>query len=183
MMTDAHTATFERADSLVQALRGDPIDSSAHERFARASEALAWAMDGPAGHGWGASGWVHSDVAQIAANQGVLPAFLMVCALVATFVRLYRRMGRHATGEWRELGLGLLTSMMAVSAILGGEGVEVLPQMALPVWLVWVMSEIWIRQSPGGNIDYAALRDFGLAANFQFREDYPRHARVRQMGG
>jgi hypothetical protein len=34
---------------------------------------------------------------------------------------------------------------VAVGGLLAMEGVSVLPQMALPVWFVWALTEMWLR--------------------------------------
>ena len=40
-----------------------------------------------------------------------------------------------------------MLSFIAVGGLLALQGVEVLPQMMLPVWFVWSMVEIWLRQT------------------------------------
>ena len=178
--SEARSVGEMRAESLVLALQGNPIDTSARTRLDLASDAWAFAIAAPEGHGWGASGWVHSDLIQIAANQGIAAAALLVCALIGTFVRLYRNAWRQPEGEWKELGVGLFVAMIAATAMLAGEGVEVLPQMALPVWLVWVMSEIWIRQSGERRPLYERLPHLSTPPDVQLRRHGSRDTGIRE---
>ena len=50
-------------------------------------------------------------------------------------------------GEHGDLGFSLLLSFIAVGGLLGMEGVSVLPQLILPVWFIWVLVEVWLRQT------------------------------------
>jgi len=45
------------------------------------------------------------------------------------------------------LALTLLLSFIGVGSLLAMQGVQVLPQMVLPVWFVWSMVDIWLRQT------------------------------------
>jgi hypothetical protein len=49
--------------------------------------------------------------------------------------------------ERAALGLPLFLSFAAVGGILLFEGVEFLPQTILPVWLVWALAEVWLKQA------------------------------------
>jgi hypothetical protein len=139
---------LERAQSLLFALEGNPSDTSATKRWGRASEAWDAALQQPLGHGWAASGWVHSDFIQVAANLGVLAGLLFAGAYLITLLRLgHRFRAERRVGGDGDLGLVLLLSFIAAGGILAMEGVQVLPQLVLPVWFVWVMVEVWLRRA------------------------------------
>jgi hypothetical protein len=141
-------AAQERALSMILALEGRPVDSSAAKRWERLMEALERALRHPLGSGWAGSGWVHSDFAQVAANLGLLAGAVFLGAWLITLLRLWQRLRcRIRNGEWGAIGLALLLSFVAAGGILAMEGVQVLPQLVLPVWLVWILSELWIRQT------------------------------------
>jgi len=67
------------------------------------------------------------------------------------------------------LGLTLVLSFIAVGGLLLMQGVQVLPQMMLPVWFVWSLAENWLRQtSEARQLSYAyAPANFYPAADFQ----------------
>jgi hypothetical protein len=140
--------TNERVITGIAALQGAPIDHSAQDRKDRAIEAVDEIMQSPFGGGWGAAGWVHSDFLQVAANLGVLAGLIFLGGFLYTLIRVGRQMPTwlKATPEG-ELGLGLLLSFIGVGGLLTMQGVEVLPQMVLPVWFVWSLVEIWLRQT------------------------------------
>lgn len=140
--------THERVVTGIAALRGNPIDHSALDRQNRAFEAIDQAITTPLGSGWASAGWVHSDFLQIAANVGILAAFIFIGGYINTLNRITRSALWHYRARARDdLGLALLLAFIAVGAMLLMEGVEVLPQMALPVWFVWVLVEVWLRQT------------------------------------
>lgn len=140
--------TRGRVDSLAMLLQGQPIDSSGLKRQNRSLEAFEMALENPTGSGWAAAGWVHSDFIQIAANLGVLAGLLFLVAYAYTLWNLWKRVHalRHE-GAAATLGLALLLSFVAAGGMLAFEGVEVLPQIALPVWLIWAFAETWLRRS------------------------------------
>jgi len=137
----------ERAFTLVSLLEGSPqtMDTSGIKRWARISDAISLALNQPQGNGWAASGWVHNDFIQVAANLGVLASLLFAGAFLFTFSRLFRRVWMPFVSEKHDLGLALLLSFAGAGAILETQGVEVLPQLVLPVWFVWVLVEVWLR--------------------------------------
>jgi hypothetical protein len=141
-------AAQERALSMILAVEGRPLDSSAADRWDRLIGALEQALRHPLGSGWAGSGWVHSDFAQVAANLGLLAGAVFLGAWLITLLRLWQRLRcRIRNGEEGAIGLALLLSFVAAGGILAMEGVQVLPQLVLPVWLVWILSELWIRQT------------------------------------
>lgn len=141
--------TTERVMSGVSILRGHPIDSSGYTRQVRALGAFKEALDAPFGSGWSSAGWVHSDFLQVAVNLGLAAGLVFLGGYIFTMVRLGRRVlaGRREKGEQSDLGLALMVSMIAVGGILAMEGVSVLPQLVLPVWFVWALTETWLRQT------------------------------------
>jgi hypothetical protein len=144
------TQAQERALSGVLLLTGNPQhnDTSGIKRWGRVSAAFAETLNQPLGQGWAASGWVHNDFVQVSANLGVLAGLLFVGAFLFTLCRLLSRVFVPSDSDDHHLSLTLLLSFIAAGAILGMEGVEVLTQLVLPVWFVWVLVEVWLRQKP-----------------------------------
>jgi hypothetical protein len=137
-----------RAESMKFALQGDPIDSSARKRAGRASAAFSLALSEPWGQGWSGSGWVHSDFLQTAANLGIGAGLLFVGAYVWTSLRLWRsvwRLRRRASTR-SSIAYALAPAFVGAGGLLATQGVQVLPQLILPVWFIWVLVEVWLRQ-------------------------------------
>lgn len=142
-------ATQDRVLSLIVALEGRPTDTSAAKRWNLATSAFDYAQQQPLGHGWAGSGWTHSDFVQVIANLGVAAGVLFIGAYLLTLWRLWRHVRRAAPGDQRlQLSVGLFLSFIVVGGILLMEGVQVLPQLVLPVWFVWVLAELWLRSAP-----------------------------------
>lgn len=140
--------TSERAMSAIAALQGNPTDTSATGRQTRALGALEKITESPFGSGWSAAGWVHSDFLQVAANLGIIAGLIFFGGYLFTMVRLARRaLAALKSGEDGDLGFSLLLSFIAVGGILAMEGVSVLPQLVLPVWFVWALTDVWLRQT------------------------------------
>src|SRR6266436_402033 len=162
--------TNQRLITGIAALQGAPIDHSAQDRKDRALEALNEAIESPLGSGWSSAGWVHSDFLQVAANLGVIAGLIFLGGYLYTLLRVIRQMPTwlKATSEG-ELGLYVLLSFVAVGCLLAMQGVEVLPQLVLPVWFVWSLVEIWLRQnSSARKLSYSyAPANLYPAANFQ----------------
>ena len=140
-------AGSERALTGIEALRGRPTDSSAKDRINRANGALDQMFAAPLGSGWSAAGWVHSDFLQVGANLGLVGGLIFLGGYLYTFTRLFRRvvLEPRTKGEG-DLGVSLLLAYISAGGILATQGVEVLPQLVLPVWFVWVLVEVWLRQ-------------------------------------
>ena len=142
-------AGSQRALSGIEALRGHPTDGSAKDRIYRAQYALDQMLAAPLGSGWSAAGWVHSDFLQVGANLGLLGGLIFLGGYLYTLAHLFRRVVfEPRTGEQGDLGVSLLLAYISAGGILATQGVEVLPQLVLPVWFVWVLVEIWLRQTP-----------------------------------
>jgi hypothetical protein len=162
--------TNERVITGIAALQGAPIDHSAQDRKDRALEAVNEAIESPFGGGWSSAGWVHSDFLQVAANLGIIAGLIFLGGYLYTLLRVLRQMPTWLkTTAQGELGLYVLLSFVGVGCILAMQGVEVLPQMVLPVWFVWSLAEIWLRQnSEAKELSYSyAPANLYPAANFQ----------------
>jgi len=141
-------AGHQRAFSGIEALRGRPTDSSARDRISRAEGALNQMFAAPLGNGWSAAGWVHSDFVQVGANLGLLAGLIFLGGYLYTLARLFRRvLSEPRTEEQGSLGVALLLAYISAGGILASQGVEVLPQLVLPVWFIWVLVEVWLGQA------------------------------------
>ena len=135
----------------------------------RALEAVNTVVESPFGKGWSGAGWVHSDFLQVAANLGLLAGLIFLGGYLHTLLRLVQHMPMWLKGTPQsELGLCLLLSFLGVGSLLALQGVEVLPQMALPVWFAWALVDIWLRQaSARREQSYSpAIANLQPAANF-----------------
>jgi hypothetical protein len=140
-------AGHQRAFSGIEALRGRATDSSARDRINRAEGALNQMLAAPLGNGWSAAGWVHSDFIQVGANLGLLGGLIFLGGYLYTLARLFSRvLSEPRTDGQGDFGVSLLLAYISAGGILATQGVEVLPQLVLPVWFVWVLIEVWLRQ-------------------------------------
>jgi O-antigen ligase len=140
--------TNERAASAIAALTLKPTDSSAIDRKFRIFNAWDSIVENPLGLGWNGGGWVHSDFLQVGTNLGLIGGLLFLGGYLSTLYRLSVRVISHLKlGGQGELGFSLLLSFIAAGGLLAMEGVQVAPQMVLPVWFVWALVEIWLRQT------------------------------------
>jgi hypothetical protein len=144
-----------RAYSLILALEGNPIDSSAAGRWDRTRDALEALLRRPWGHGWSQFGWVHNDFLAVTVQLGLLAGLLFAGAYLVTLWRMWSRVRQYTShDEQGALGFALLLSLVAVGGLLSTQPIAVLPQLALPVWLIWVLAEIWIQQqAPHGTAE------------------------------
>lgn len=160
--------TSERALSGIAALQGHPTDSSATGRKTRAVTAIENAVEVPFGSGWSSAGWVHSDFLQVAVNLGMIGGLIFFAGCLYTLMRLGRRiLPNLRSRKHGDLGFSLLLSFIAVLGILAMEGVTVLPQLVLPVWFVWALTEVWLRQTadvPQLNAVVAPLTSYQMMA-------------------
>ena len=131
-----------RFQTLLSALQGNFQDSSALNRWQRLVGAFTVVVHQPWGLGWAGAGWVHSDFLQVAANLGLLAGVLFLAWYLSTLVRLWRLAAQRPDDA---LTLGLLGGYMVAGGLLVSQGVEVLPQLALPVWFVWALAEARLR--------------------------------------
>ena len=121
------TQAQERALSGVYLVTGNPQhnDTSGIKRWGRMTAAFADTLNQPMGHGWSASGWVHNDFVQVAANLGLIAGLLFIAAFLFTLGRLLQRVLIGSVPDDLQLGLALLLSFIGAGAILIFEGVEV----------------------------------------------------------
>lgn len=162
--------TNERVITGIAALQGAPVDHSAQDRKYRALEAWNGAIEAPFGGGWSHAGWVHSDFLQVAANLGLIAGLIFLGGYLYTLARVVRHMPTWLKSTAQgELALYILLSFVGVGFLLAMQGVEVLPQMVLPVWFIWSMVEIWLRQNSSAKaLSYSyAPTDFYPVAHFQ----------------
>jgi hypothetical protein len=138
----------QRALSLVLAFEGTPVDTSSVKRLDRATHSWEAALQSPWGSGWSSAGWTHSDILQLAMNLGLIAALLFMGAYLVTMLRLGRKVyGFPRASRSGQLELALLLSFVSAGSLLAFQGVQRLPQLVLPVWLVWVLIEIRLRQT------------------------------------
>ena len=141
-----------RIMSGMAAFQGAPTDHSALDRKERALDAIDRVIASPLGEGWSSAGWVHSDFLQIAVNLGIIAALIFAFGYLHTLYSLARRallLRSHQATDYDYLGFALFLEFIAVGGLLATQGVEVLPQLALPVWFTWTLVEMWLKQTPG----------------------------------
>lgn len=139
------TAT-ERFLTLVSALQGNVVDSSAENRWNMAAGAWNTALEFPWGLGWGGAGWPHNDYLQVAVNMGMVAGAWFLVTSVVTLYRLWRMQGFRTKKDPDPLALALLLAFIGALGILASQGVQRLAQLVMPVWVVWVLVEIWFEQ-------------------------------------
>jgi hypothetical protein len=164
--------TNERVITGIAALRGAPIDHSAQDRKDRALDALNSVIETPFGRGWSSAGWVHSDFLQVAANLGLIAGLIFLGGYIYTLLRFGRRLLPYLREpEQGDLGLSLLLAFVAAGGLLATQGVEVLPQLVLPVWFVWTLVEVWLHQTPDLLVASAAPVSVypGQVSDFDYR--------------
>lgn len=114
-------------------------DSSQVRRIGRAEQALELVWNSPVwGNGWGASGYVHSDLVQIAGNLGI-PALLVFLGWFGATMHGLWKLCRQS-GFFREYAAALLATMVGVLVVLAGEGIIVFIQLMIPVWFLLCMA-------------------------------------------
>jgi hypothetical protein len=179
-------AAQERAHSVVKIVQGHPVDSSAITRLHRATDAWQTMWDKPLGLGWAGAGWVHSDFLQVGANLGILAGLLFAAAYGYTLARVLRQVWAQGKAHRpSQLGMSLLLSFIAVGSILAMEGVEVLPQLVLPIWFVWALAEVWLQQMKyfyRTSGKHASSIYLGSRTDVQLRSNRPGYARVGPVG-
>ncbi|MCE7948225.1 MAG: hypothetical protein DYG88_12435 [Chloroflexi bacterium CFX4] len=134
----------ERFVHSVEVLQGTAWDGSIETREQRIVTTLQVAFRFPLGVGWGGTGWSHSDFAQVAGNLGLVAGVAFLGWYLLTLLRVWRMQQQNVTDP---LLLGLLCSLLAVGGVLLLQGVQVLPQLALPCWFVWAAAHHYAKQS------------------------------------
>ncbi|HEY6231014.1 MAG TPA: hypothetical protein VIW64_07115, partial [Pyrinomonadaceae bacterium] len=101
---------------------------------------------------------------------GIIAGLIFLGGYVHTLVRLIRRtLSGFRSSMEGDIALSLLLSFVGAGGLLAMQGVEVLPQMILPVWFVWSMVDVWLRQKAEARefaYSYAAANLYP-AADFQ----------------
>ncbi len=140
----------ERWQSMMMAVQGHPVDHSAMVRLERSSMGLDAVIKNPLGYGWAGAGWSHSDFVQVAVNLGLIAGLLFLGAYLWSLGRLGLLVTRYdSKNPQRTLALALFLSFVVAGGILLSQGVEVLPQLIIPTWFVWVLVEIFLGQTRG----------------------------------
>jgi hypothetical protein len=139
-------AVEQRMQSLLLTLEGTPDDSSGVKRWERATIAMQEAVSHPLGQGWLASGWVHSDFLQVAANLGVVAGLIFLGAFLSDLVRLWRvHVVTEASHRPDPETFALLLSFGSAGWILATQPMIVLPQTILPIWCLWALVSYRIK--------------------------------------
>ncbi|HEY6122816.1 MAG TPA: hypothetical protein VIV66_22870 [Pyrinomonadaceae bacterium] len=174
-------AARDRIYSGAELVTGQPLkyDTSGQKRWNRASTSFTNSLEEPLGRGWAAAGWVHNDFLQVAENLGLAAGALFFGAFIFTLQRLWRRVrAASQLGELRIPGTALLLSFTSAGIILATEAALELPQLILPIWFIWVIVEIWLRQT---RFKRATINDtfsnLGTLANLQLCDDRARYSR------
>ncbi len=134
----------ERFIHSVEVLQGNAWDGSIETREQRFITTLEIAFRSPLGVGWGGTGWSHSDFAQVAGNLGLAAGAAFLGWYLLTLLRVWRVQQQNVADP---LLLGLLCSLLAVGGVLLLQGVQVLPQLALPCWFVWAAAHHYAKQA------------------------------------
>lgn len=137
----------ERALTFVEIIEGKSIDGSSANRLERAEYALSVIKKSPWGAGWAGTGWVHSDVLQITANQSIAAGLIFVGAYVVTLFKLLKQYFKQKENfRVKSMFISLTLSFVACGVLFASQGVTVMPQYAVSAWFIWVWSEILLRQ-------------------------------------
>ena len=99
----------------------------------------------------------------------ILAGLIFVGGYLYTLLRLTRRTLERLHTSEGDLVLTLLLSFVGAGGLLAMQGVEVLPQMVLPVWFVWSLVDIRLRQtSEARELSYSYVpTNLYPAADFQ----------------
>jgi hypothetical protein len=133
----------DRFSSIISAVEGEFVDTSALKRAERIEVTLQTIAENPLGVGLSASGWAHSDILQITADTGWLGGFVFAL----WFLNSLYRLGRRFIQRRDPLDESLLASMFIVMSILTLQTVMVLPQLSAPVWFIWALVEVRLERA------------------------------------
>jgi hypothetical protein len=133
----------ERLALAVETIQGTAYDNSIRTREEWFNFALTTGLTYPTGVGWGGTGWSHSDLAQVTGNLGVAAGVAFVTWYLVTLWRVWRAQQLHLTDP---LILALLCSFIGVGGLLLFQGVQVLPQLAMPCWFIWAVAHVYAKQ-------------------------------------
>jgi O-antigen ligase len=135
-------------------------DSSALKRLYRIQKTLVVFRQSPLdGWGWGSTGWVHSDLLQIAAMLGIFAFLAFIGWYLYTLMRVVR-LYRTSKEPWVwEESVAFITFLVGFIVVLSIQAAIVLPQLIIPMWLLFAMAEQLPRlvKSPPGDTVQPAL--------------------------
>jgi O-antigen ligase len=97
------------------------------------------------GRGWGSSGWVHSDLLQIAANLGVPALALFLLWYVDKIYKLVLVVRKSASSILSTYAAGILSGLIAVLICLSAESIILLPQLIVPIWFLLALADATVR--------------------------------------
>jgi hypothetical protein len=126
------------------------FDSSVIKRFAFIQGTLDLISLSPIiGSGWSASGWVHNEYLQYAANLGLPAALLFIGWYLSLGWRLWRKSHgtfAHPDPDTRNLLNGLLGGWVAFALLLASEVIVVLTPIAIGYWAFLALMErfVWV---------------------------------------
>ena len=173
-----------RIYSSAELIAGRPLDydSSGQKRWDRVLTSVNHTLEEPLGRGWAAAGWVHNDFLQVAENLGLVVGLLFLGVYLFQLQRLWHWVSvLQKSEEQRTLGTVLLLCFISTGIILATEATLQLPQLLLPIWFVWVIAGIWLRQTRMASTERATADDkaFDLSAfaNLQLCDDRARYSR------
>lgn len=115
-------------------------DSSQYDRIFRASYAFDLFQRSPLmGVGWGGSGYVHSDLIQIAANLGIFGIGFFLAWILGILWRLFKLTRRQ---DWIQgYARVLLAMVFGLLIVFSGEGMISFIQLTIPIWFLFAMSD------------------------------------------
>lgn len=173
-----------RFSTLFAASQGRAVDSSIINRIQRVDEAFDILSKNPLGLGWGASGWVHNDVLQIAVDLGVAAVLIFVIAYLVLAFRLARKTlslrGKKGGAEF-QISFGIFLGFVGSGFLYASQGVTWQVFLALPAWLIWALAAHWSAEPPviPSQESVHASENIRTAPRFQQRRFSPPHARIR----
>ncbi len=131
--------------NLQQAFQGSSaFDSSVQKRVERFQNAWNMAQQRPIwGFGWGASGYVHSDLTQLAADVGF--PFTMIFLLwygQQASKNLWKISSVGIPSRWRNRNGAMLATLAAGLGMLATEGIFVLPHVIAPFWFIVALAAV-----------------------------------------
>jgi hypothetical protein len=120
------------------------FDSSGIARMARAKIAIDSIIKKPLGTGWGSQGWVHSDMLQLAATIGVIPAVILLIGLLFFLVRTYRIFLLAPPNE-QTIFFVCCGFLVFVIISLSLNGNIILVQSGMPLFLFWAIVDGYLN--------------------------------------
>ena len=124
-------------------LKSRYYDSSALGRYLRMQGALQIVRTHPwFGQGWAGSGWVHSDILQLAANVGIPATVLLFTLWLYPIGRLFAHSRWEPLKVWKRTPFddgrlaALAAAVIASLVLLSTEALIVISALSLPVWIV-----------------------------------------------